>query len=369
MAVIPNSNVNLATNIRDVLNAAGGSVTNDVTTFFKPEAKINPFSKHKPVVLNTNFCQDFDSSKPNYVPNWWEGSLLDCGITYTAVINVDQIPDKYDDDMNGWSYRLPTGGVNEPFRLGDFCGYSSDAKPMVYDFEADQTSVGSESGQSITFGCKYSTKNENSLTMSDFPNLSGYYFGVLIVHSNGTNQKWLTSDSNVSNGGYSVNISTYGLRAGTWSAYPILSSVKRANETDIEVAGSFYTFPKAKKITFTVSSSSISITVVCWYNTNAAGMNTSITIDSITVKGTAGTTFKNNGVRIRFASKKFDDALDVDDVTYSLDDFTMPSSGTYSFPLTFAQKNITLPDYLEDYLVWVSLGSASYKNSFEPSRQ
>ena len=369
MAVIPNSNVNLATNIRDVLNAAGGSVTNDVITFFKPEAKINPFSKHKPVVLNTNFCQDFDSSKPNYTPNWWEGSLLDCGITHSAVINVEEIPSKYDGDMNGWSYRLPTGGINEPLRLGDFCGYSSDAKPMVYDFEADQPFVGSEVGQSITFRCKYSTDNEHGLTMSDFINLSGYYFGVLIVHSNGTNKKWLTSNSNVSNGGYSVNISTHGLRGGIWSAYPILSSVKRVNENDIEIAGSFYTFPKAKKITFTVSSSSVSITVVCRYNTNAAGMNTSITIDSITVKGTAGTTFKNNGVRIRYASKKFDDALDADDVTYSLDDFTMPSSGAYSFPLTSTQKNIALPDFLEDYLVWVSLGNASYKNSFEPSMQ
>lgn len=34
MAVVPNSNVNLATNIRDVLNAAGGSATNEVITFF-----------------------------------------------------------------------------------------------------------------------------------------------------------------------------------------------------------------------------------------------------------------------------------------------------------------------------------------------
>ena len=33
MAIVPDSNVNLAVNVRDVLNAAGGSVTNEVITF------------------------------------------------------------------------------------------------------------------------------------------------------------------------------------------------------------------------------------------------------------------------------------------------------------------------------------------------
>ena len=62
MAVVPNSKVNLATNIRDVLNGAGGSVTNDVLTFFTESAKINKWAKYKPVPLKANFAQDFDSS-------------------------------------------------------------------------------------------------------------------------------------------------------------------------------------------------------------------------------------------------------------------------------------------------------------------
>ena len=40
MAIVPNTDVNLAGNIRDVLNAAGGSVTNDVITFFQTRANI-----------------------------------------------------------------------------------------------------------------------------------------------------------------------------------------------------------------------------------------------------------------------------------------------------------------------------------------
>ena len=44
MATIPSSNINLATNVRNVLNAAGGSVGDDITTFFKSDANINPFA-------------------------------------------------------------------------------------------------------------------------------------------------------------------------------------------------------------------------------------------------------------------------------------------------------------------------------------
>ena len=49
MAIVPNTDVNLAGNIRDVLNAAGGSVTNDVITFFQTRANINMWAKYKPV--------------------------------------------------------------------------------------------------------------------------------------------------------------------------------------------------------------------------------------------------------------------------------------------------------------------------------
>nr|DAQ19077.1 MAG TPA: hypothetical protein [Caudoviricetes sp.] len=41
MAIVPNTKVRLAENIRDVLNSAGGSVTDDIVTFFQDRAKIN----------------------------------------------------------------------------------------------------------------------------------------------------------------------------------------------------------------------------------------------------------------------------------------------------------------------------------------
>ena len=45
--IIPNTKINLATNIRNVLNNAGGTVSNKTSSFFTPAAKINKWSKYK----------------------------------------------------------------------------------------------------------------------------------------------------------------------------------------------------------------------------------------------------------------------------------------------------------------------------------
>ena len=47
MALVPNSNVDLGSNVRDVLASGGGSVTNQLSTFFTAGAKINMWSRYK----------------------------------------------------------------------------------------------------------------------------------------------------------------------------------------------------------------------------------------------------------------------------------------------------------------------------------
>ena len=44
MAVIPTTDVNLATKVRNVLNSAGGSVSDILSTFFSSSAKLNMWS-------------------------------------------------------------------------------------------------------------------------------------------------------------------------------------------------------------------------------------------------------------------------------------------------------------------------------------
>lgn len=113
MATIPNSNVNLATHIRDVLNNAGGSVTDDCTTFFSEGANINIWNRYKPVRHTKKFgltLEDFQSA--NF------------GLEIPTVDPLNVLPSLTAEIK----YLPPRGGESEPLRIGDFRGYNSLAK-------------------------------------------------------------------------------------------------------------------------------------------------------------------------------------------------------------------------------------------------
>ena len=137
MAVIPSTNVNLATNIRDVLNAAGGSVGNDVVSFFTSEAKINKWSFYKPVRYAKNTRLTLDEIKTTYCgmsPSANTALLYAC-CNYSGT-QVDNNPSAVVSGQKEWTYALPTGGSSQPYRLSDFTntdgvgnGYKTDAAP------------------------------------------------------------------------------------------------------------------------------------------------------------------------------------------------------------------------------------------------
>lgn len=105
MAVVPDTNVNLATHVRDVLNAAGGNVTNDCLTFFQASANINEASRYKPVKDNSDL---FRLSKDRF-------KALNYGFG-------DSVSSS-DISQRKWSYIRP----DSIYRLADFIGYNSGA--------------------------------------------------------------------------------------------------------------------------------------------------------------------------------------------------------------------------------------------------
>lgn len=259
MAVIPNTNVNVQ-DIGQVLNSAGGSVNvNQPLTFFTASAKINIFSKKKPVVRKVNFCQDFDSTRPDYLFEWWKGTSGDCGIKFQSISNPNELPNVVDGGLNGWQYELPQGGENAPLRLGDFCGYDSNAKPLVEGFSLSSTVVENKSSSNFTVGF-ITTPNETkttSLTFSDLSaSLSNFYPAVYIT--NGTTSYFISSDKKVSSTEYiMITVPTNGLDTGDWSVYTFLSEVAIPSLSTLgSVAlGRCYTLPYTdKKIVSIVTS-------------------------------------------------------------------------------------------------------------------
>lgn len=127
MAVIPNSNINLATNIRDVLNAHGSSCTNDVISFFDSRAKINENSRYKPV----SYGKDFDITDADYYAVNW-GFTIPTYANYPAMKNAVSKGET-------WTYNRPYGGSASPYRLGDYRRYDTDAQ-VPFKMEASNGS-------------------------------------------------------------------------------------------------------------------------------------------------------------------------------------------------------------------------------------
>ena len=177
---IPKTNISVV-DIKDTLNANGGSVSNDTTTFFTAAAKVNPWSKHKPVPLSSTFCQDFDSSRADYDDDWWKGNDGKCGLSWNDQFTTSQIEQL---KTANWSYTPPSSSY--PRRLGDFAGYIVSTNPPIATritsskIDVDQT-LGT-----WTFEPDIYTKNYNELTIYDFDlSLSDWYLCALVSGSGG----------------------------------------------------------------------------------------------------------------------------------------------------------------------------------------
>ena len=196
MAIIKSSNINLSKDIGKVLNDAGGRVNvNKPLTFFTKEAKINMWSKYKPVQLDAVTCQDFDDTKPDFIPEWWRGKAWNCGISIPS-IKLDMLGN------HPPVYEIPQGGSKSPFRLGDFRNYNPDAKGISVSISGDiYCNSGSQNVVLLT-----PIDDGYTVTLNDiFPNETDLYFGIQLVSSSGV-KRIKTSDKTIVNGGTYVDI-------------------------------------------------------------------------------------------------------------------------------------------------------------------
>lgn len=134
--LIPEINVK-AEDIRDTLNANGGSVSNDLLTFFSTSAKVNKWARYKP----EDYEKDFDLTDDERFTNHYGLSMTGYASLFGNHQKVSVTDGKIDisEDTTGFLYKLckgtlgqfdyilPKGGEDSPYRLGDFRGYNPNA--------------------------------------------------------------------------------------------------------------------------------------------------------------------------------------------------------------------------------------------------
>lgn len=284
MAIIPTTDVNLATEVRDVLNAAGGSVTNDTTTFFSSEAKLNMWSKYKPVVDP----QLFHTLDEWLGQNGWSGAYRGfdnkCGLTINTYGTVETLRVGLEDGTAMWSYTPPQGGTDQPMRLGDFRGYNTDAVNPIGDFVTDGYA---ENGTSnvfgdVTFSVDVVTGLENNLEYSDIlindTPLTEFYLGLYFT--NGTIWRYKTNDTPLGDA-YDFTI-TIPMTTGTWKCIPFFSSVVQDNITGSGNAGTLLSANIVGK-TFTIigSGDKVVFTVFgIWNSTKTKVENIQVSVEN-----------------------------------------------------------------------------------------
>lgn len=315
MAIIPDSDVNLAFKVRDALNGAGGSVGNNVTSFFSSAAKINHWSKFKPVRYPADFT---DKSA------YWKAADGNCGFTPKSTGAYADIPLLVDGTMNGWVYNLPRGKygtINEPMRLGDFRGYDSNAHPMVSDFFVPSQMSNQQTSASFDADALVANEGGTSVTLADL-SLKNHYAGVVVVNSSGVIKKAVIGDS-LSGGTFHVNVPCYDLTADTYTVYPMISATSA-----VGVSGqNFYTLPNTQAKTIKIVTSNFVIAVLATRRldgTQAVDYTISITNSS------AAVTWTNNTYKLRFSNKEFSDLL-----------VNGETSGSLTSPLTVAANTTT----------------------------
>lgn len=247
MAIIKETDLYIPTDIRDVLNEAGGSVTDDTVTFFSAAAKLNMWSKYKPVVSASLFADD---------DKRWKGDDGKCGLTILSKeTSMEDFHTYLDDGTALWSYMPPAGGVTEPMRIGDFRGYNTDAVNPIGELTTNGIS---ENGSATTagtveFAIDVVDNLEYNLTYGDISvngvALTGFYLGIYAVKDG----NWVYKTNSVPLGSsYSFQVSIP-LTTGEWKIIPFFCSVAQDGVTG--VVGTYLGANVPAK-TFTIISSS-----------------------------------------------------------------------------------------------------------------
>ena len=243
MAIVKQTNISLA-EVRDILNGAGGSVSNDLATFFSENAKLNMWSKYKPVVYPEPFVDD---------DRRWQGMDGKCGLTIPTYGSPAAFRAAAKAGNALWTYAPPKGGDTEPRRLGDFRGYCSDA----YNPIGGVASNGIINSGEVTFAIDVALSGTSStnLTLTDIgisgyngDKLSEFYLGVFAWKGNG----YIMRTASTKIGEDSSLTVSIPMTPGDWEYMPFLtSSVQGENEQ----AGTFLSVNKpAQKLTVKDSS-------------------------------------------------------------------------------------------------------------------
>lgn len=293
--ILPDTNLK-GVDVRDTLNANGGSVGDTFTSFFTSGANINMWSKYKPVV-STDLFHSLDEWKGlNGFKGAYKGDNGDCGLTIPTRATIAEFRTILESGTAMWSYTPPTGGQSQPMRVGDFRGYNPKAVNPIGAIDSDGYSQNGDYNVegNVTFNIEVSTGMVNNLEygdieINDVP-LTQFYLGVYAIK--GSSYKYKTNTVPIgSDYNFSVDLP---LTTGEWKVFPFLCNTK---QTGTETKGTYLSANMHPK-TFTIKSTNDKVEFIIFGSWNSS--MTKVQDITVTVKNntSAAVTLKEIGVSL-----------------------------------------------------------------------
>lgn len=302
---LPTTNLTMA-DVRDTLAAYGGSVDNTLESFFTTDAKINMWSKYKPVVSNDDFLN---------TDKRWQGANGKCGLTIPAFSSVSAFRTGVTNGTTGWSYTPPTGGSSAPYRLGDFRGYCATAVNPIGDCVSNGLK---DSNNYVQFDIDVAVSGSSTtnLTLTDIcldgyqgTPLSEYYLGVYVFNS--SSWAFLTGTDPIGSAeALSAKIQISG--SGNFSYMPFLSS---AAQTGTGVTATFIGCNIAPKNILIQSSSSLQAVIASGTWNKSAGTITDLFV-TLQNNGSSSYTFSSIRITLMYTTSSSQTPAEGSTVTY-----------------------------------------------------
>ena len=288
-SVTPNIGISIA-DIQTVLRSSRKDIGGLIT-----DGEINMWAKYKPIV-NV-------SLSPHSNANWWKGADGNCGLVLRSAGNPATIAGIMDEDtVNEWTYTKPTGTIGvSPFRFLDFNGYYRLAEAPTGGISAPESVT---AGTTVTVTLILQQDGASSLLLKDIQTASQCYLCLYVTHSGGS---YIVTGDKCDGDTATASIDTTGWSNGIYQIYAMLSSAPIAQTSVYSGSATFYSLPymgaKELRIGATPPVHTLSV-----YD---ARLEISPTVDfafSLT-NTTLGNTLKGVTVRLRDASKSYDDTL------------------------------------------------------------
>ena len=263
--------------VRDTINAFGGSAGNALTSFFQNN-DMNMWARYKFVIVADRPFVD-DAKR-------WQGGDGMCGLNIPEFGSPSAMRTALSNGTDKWSYNPPQGGTTQPMRLGDARKYWYQAVCPIGSMASSAILRSVSGGYEFDINIEVVVQESDlNLTLSDLSirgvKLSDMYLGVYMIPKSGSGYYWGGSSTPIgSNGELTMTLKGTSGTVGEFNAYVFLSTSSQAGQ---ERSGYFYGLNKtAQTITIKSASTQHLLTALCVWAADGKSFDYTIDIQNNT---------------------------------------------------------------------------------------